>query len=149
MSTICSRYSRITDITEAYAFEPLDIAALVEEVLNGFAWQLRDLHFAVSTDIPSDDPLIRGDRTALRLAFDNVIDNAIRYSADGRSVKIQVVAADARVGVNITDGGVGIPADELPHVMRRFFRGRGTKTGGSGLGFTIAQRIVTDHGDRP
>ena len=46
----------------------------------------------------------------------------------------------------VEDRGVGIAAEDVPHVTRRFFRGRGAATGGSGLGLAIAQRIVTDHG---
>jgi signal transduction histidine kinase len=138
-------YSRITDITEAYLFEPMDLAILLREVLDGFDRQLRDLQFSVSVHVASDVPLISGDRTALRLAFDNIVDNAIRYSADVRSLTVTATAADGQVIVDVTDRGVGIPAAELPLVMRRFVRGRGAIAGGSGLGLTIAQRIVSDH----
>jgi signal transduction histidine kinase len=138
-------YSRITDVTEAYLFEPMEVSALMEAVLEGFAWQLRDRRFAVHVDTPADLPLILGDRTALRLAFDNVIDNAIRYSADARLIRVIATAANRCVAVEISDCGVGIPADELSLITRRFFRGRGARAGGSGLGLTIAQRILSDH----
>ena len=139
-------YSRLTDVREAYFFEPMDISALVVEVLRGFDWQLRELHFAVDVDIAPDLPPIPGDRTALRLAFDNVVDNAIRYSADTRSLTVTAAAVDGSVRVDIADSGVGIPVEELSLVTRRFFRGRGARAGGSGLGLPIAHRIVTDHG---
>src|SRR5688572_8638864 len=138
-------YSRITDVTEAYLFEPVEVSALMGTVLEGFSWQLRDRQFAVHIDTPPALPLILGDRTALRLAFDNVIDNAIRYSADVRSIRVSATAVNRCVVVEIADSGVGIPADELSLITRRFFRGRGVKAGGSGLGLTIAQRILSDH----
>jgi len=138
-------YSRITDVTDAYLFEPMDVATLVQAALEGFAWQLRDQQFAVQVDLPPDLPPIHGDRTALRLAFDNVVDNAIRYSSDVRSIRVTAAAGDRRVEVDIADSSAGIPAEELAFVTRRFFRGRGARTGGSGLGLTIAQRILSDH----
>jgi len=138
-------YSRITDVTEAYAFEPMNVAALVDETIEGFAWQLRDLQFVVQVDISPDLPSIRGDRTALRLAFDNLVDNAIRYSADLRELKVTATVVNGCVELAVADRGVGIRSDELPLVTRRFFRGRGARAGGSGLGLTITQRIVSDH----
>jgi two-component system sensor histidine kinase VicK len=139
-------YSRITDVTDAYLFEPMNVSAMVEEIIEGFAWQLRDLQFVVQLDIPPALPLIRGDRTALRLAFDNVVDNAIRYSGEVRSLRVTATAANGSVDVAVADRGVGIPSDEVPLVTRRFFRGRAAKSGGSGLGLPIAHRIVSDHG---
>ncbi len=47
--------------------------------------------------------------------------------------------------VEVIDHGIGIPADEMPHVTRRFFRGRESGSGGSGLGLAIVNRIVSDH----
>jgi signal transduction histidine kinase len=123
----------------------MDISALVGEVLRGFDRQLCDLQFAVDVAIAPDLPPIRGDRTALRLAFDNVVDNAIRYSADVRSLTVTATAVDGCVRVDIADSGVGIPAEELSLVTRRFFRGRGARATGSGLGLPIAHRIVSDH----
>ncbi len=138
-------YSRITDLTDAYLFEPLPVSTLVADVLEGFGWQLRDQGFAVTVDVAPDLPPVRGDRTALRLALDNVVDNAIRYSGPVKALNVIARGADDTVVLEITDRGIGIPQDELALVTRRFFRGRGAKAGGSGLGLTIAHRIVTDH----
>ncbi len=138
-------YSRITDLTDAYLFEPLPVSTLVADVLEGFGWQLRDQGFAITVDVAPGLPPLRGDRVALRLALDNVVDNAIRYSGAVKTLDVNARVAGDAVVLEITDRGVGIPSDELALVMRRFFRGRGAKAGGSGLGLTIAHRIVTDH----
>jgi signal transduction histidine kinase len=139
-------YSRITDVTEAYAFTALDVSLLVHDVVAGFRAALDNGGFAVRIDLPPDLPPVRGDRTACLLLLDNLIDNAIRYSPSERWLDIRARAAAPFVTIEVADHGMGIPAPELPHVTRRFFRGQRSGSGGSGLGLAIASRIVRDHG---
>jgi signal transduction histidine kinase len=139
-------YARITDVTEVYTLAALDLAALLGDVVSGFRTTLRDGGFDVEVDVPPDTPAIRGDRTACLLLFDNLVDNAIRYSHAERSVSIRARTTGPTVTITVTDRGDGIPADELTEVTRRFFRGRNAGSGGSGLGLAIASRIATDQG---
>ena len=138
-------YARITDVTEVYTFAALDTATLLGDVVSGFRTTLRDAGFDVEVEVPPDTPAIRGDRTACLLLFDNLVDNAIRYSPAEKWLRIRARAVGASVIVAITDRGMGIPADELAQVTRRFFRGRSAGSGGSGLGLAIASRIAADH----
>jgi signal transduction histidine kinase len=140
-------YSRVTDVTEVYAFEPLDLDALVGDVLKGFRAQLESGGFELQLEIPADLPRIRGDRTALGLMLDNVVDNALRYSDAERWLRIRARRDPPRkVLLEVSDRGVGIAASEVGHVARKFFRGRGARPGGSGLGLAIVSRIAADHG---
>lgn len=139
-------YARVTDLTEVYSFEGLAVSELVDDALRGFRFQVAERGFEVHAEVPSDLPLIRGDRTALRLALDNVIDNAIRYSGEQRWLAIRACSRDTHVVIDIEDHGAGIPADELPNIHRKFVRGRLAIPGGSGLGLAIVSRIVADHG---
>jgi len=138
-------YARITDVTEVYAFESLDLAVIVEDVIDAFRVTLTERRFSVEMDIPSDLPPVRGDRTALRLLFDNLIDNAIRYSGESRLVRIRAHRNGAVARIEVADQGVGIPPHELGQVTRKFYRGRRAGSGGSGLGLSIAARIIADH----
>lgn len=97
-------------------------------------------------DVDPALPRIRADRTALVLAFDNIIDNAIRYSAETTKAVMTAHAEDGVVEFTVTDHGVGIPPDELQRVQRRFSRGRSSVGHGSGLGLAIVRRIANDHG---
>lgn len=138
-------YSRVTDVSEVYTFERLALADLVDDVLRSFQARLVEHGFEVVVDIPADLPSLHGDRTALVLAFDNLIDNAMRYSGAGRWIGIRARADGHRVRIEFSDRGIGIPARDLPSVLRRFSRGTGGASHGSGLGLPIVSRIVTDH----
>jgi signal transduction histidine kinase len=139
-------YARITDVTEGYSFEPVPLGGLVDESLREFRWQIQNGPFDVEIDIPDDLPFVRGDRTALGLLISNLVDNAIRYSKDIRRITIAASRTDRAVVLNVTDRGIGVPADEIAHVTKKFFRGKRSGSGGSGLGLAIAERIVADHG---
>ena len=67
---------------------------------------------------------VRADRTAIVLALDNLIDNAIRYSGKDKTVSVRASSAGTTIRFDVIDHGAGIPADDLPQVRRRFVRGR-------------------------
>jgi signal transduction histidine kinase len=75
----------------------------------------------------------------------NLVDNAIKYSQRRFTLTLTGRADEHTVSLDVADGGIGIPREELTHVFDRFFRGRGAKAGGSGLGLTIARRVLRDH----
>lgn len=139
-------YSRVTDVADVYSFERLDVGELIDEVHQEFQAQLGGSDFELVVTIPSGLPSIRGDRLALRLLFNNLVDNALRYSDVERHVEISAELDSSTVVVRIADRGVGIPEDELGQIARKFVRGRRAQPGGSGLGLAIATRIAADHG---
>jgi signal transduction histidine kinase len=141
-------YARVTDVAQVYHFASLDVRELVDEALNGFATPITMMGFDVQVNVPADLDPVHGDRTAMGLVLDNVIDNAIRYSGETRSLQISAASDREGVALTIADRGIGIPRHEVPFVARKFFRGRGAGSGGSGLGLAIVRRIVSDHGGR-
>jgi signal transduction histidine kinase len=139
--------SRITDVADAYSFEPVAIDAVVEEALQEFRHQLAAGGFDIEIDVAPDVPLVRGDRTALSLMLDNLVDNAIRYSVERRSLRIAATAdSTGMVALTVADAGRGISDDEIDLVTKKFVRGRHATSGGSGLGLAIVKRIARDHG---
>ena len=116
-------YSRVTDVTEVYSFEALEPAALISEATQGFRRQLTDSDVRLEIDVPPELPAVRADRTAVVLALDNLIDNAIRHSGEAETVSVRASGEADRVRFDVIDHGVGIPADDLPQVKRRFVRG--------------------------
>ena len=138
-------YARIADTTEVYALRPISVDALIEHALRNARSRLDAAGFKVTLDIEPDLPPIEADWTAVCLVLDNVIDNAIRYSKDTRSLTIAATRENRTIRIRVSDRGIGIPAGELGDVTRRFFRGGGAGPGGSGLGLAIVERIVKDH----
>ena len=138
-------YARVTDVTEVYSFEPQEPAELIRLALDDFRQQLDDAGFAVHTLIEPDLPPVRADLTSMRLALDNLIDNAIRYAGAERWLRIAAWRHGPQVSIEVSDHGKGIREDELTRVHLRFVRGRSNDTSGSGLGLAIVKRVVADH----
>jgi signal transduction histidine kinase len=139
-------YARVTDVANVYSFEPIVPARLIKEVLQGFRQPLAERQFAVQIKVPDDLPLVRADRSAMHLALENLIDNAIRYSGETRALDVSAEPGDRMVTFVIEDHGIGITPEELVSVRRKFVRGRSGVSTGTGLGLTIVGRIVADHG---
>jgi signal transduction histidine kinase len=137
--------SRITDVADVYTFERISIGEVIDDVLRDFATIISERNFEVIVIIPADALVVHGDRSALRLLLDNLIDNAIRYSTTTRLITVSAAVRHPLMVLSVRDEGVGIRSTELDLVTRRFFRGAGVAAGGNGLGLAIVQRIVKDH----
>lgn len=92
---------------------------------------------------------IVGDRERLAQVVTNLLANAINYNRSGGSIGLEVACADKHAALTVSDTGIGIAAEHLPHLFDRFYRvdpSRSRLEGGSGLGLAISQRIVAIHG---
>ncbi len=98
-----------------------------------------------------DQATVMGDTDRLRQLLLNLVENGIKYTAPGGSVTLGLERTDTWVRVSVRDTGVGIPAEDVPHVFERFYRvdkARSREKGGTGLGLSIAQWIAQAHGGR-
>jgi heavy metal sensor kinase len=132
------------------ARRPTSIAALVGEVLAAAGPEARKRNLRLSDDI---DAGLRAniDPDQMKIALGNLVDNAVRYNRPDGSVTVGARRSREGLIVEVRDSGVGIPADQLPLVFDRFHRvdpSRSQGTGGSGLGLSIARKIVEAHGGR-
>jgi len=95
------------------------------------------------------ETLVEGDRMRLARVLQNVIDNAVKYSPATAVVSVEVRNGTDVVRIVVRDRGVGIPADELPHVFTRFYRASTARgIDGTGIGLAGARGIVEQHGGR-
>jgi len=140
-------YARYADsrTPESLTLRPVAVGDLVWDALESFRPTLEQLKFKLTLDLPNELPLVLADRAAVIEALENIIDNAIKYSIDTRSLGIIGRAIGRQVVLTISDQGIGIPSEELDRVIDRFYRGSNTKTSGSGLGLAIAHRILAHH----
>ncbi|MFZ5974894.1 MAG: sensor histidine kinase, partial [Bacillota bacterium] len=91
---------------------------------------------------------VRADELKIQQALTNLIDNAIKYTPEGGNVDVLVVRRENRALVCVTDTGIGIPEEDIKHIVERFYRvekARSRSTGGTGLGLSIVQRIIKMH----
>ena len=105
---------------------------------------------SLQVEIPGDIPGIRGAALRLQQVLVNILINAVRYTPRGGEVSLAVVDNGDHVRIEVADTGMGIPAEDLPHIFDEFYRGGNTNgdSVGSGLGLAIARRIVQAHGGR-
>jgi two-component system sensor histidine kinase BaeS len=131
-----------------YARSVTDLAELVSTGATAHRAVATEAGVALTVDAPG--PVwIEADPDRLRQVLGNLVSNAIRYTDRGGHVLLKVRAEDDRAVLTVQDTGVGIAAGDLPRVFDRFWRAdpaRQRATGGTGLGLTIAHRIVADHG---
>jgi two-component system, OmpR family, sensor kinase len=92
--------------------------------------------------------MIRGDREALRTLVRNLVDNAVRYTPPGGSVRVHTCAMADGSLLEVTDTGPGIPRADQERVFDRFYRRATAQEGGTGLGLAIVKAIVERHGAR-
>jgi signal transduction histidine kinase len=138
-------YARLVEARSAYSFETVDLIELVSDSMERFRLQVEDAGCDVHLDLPLVAPPIEGDRGMLQDALDNLIDNALKHGGSGYLlVKVRSVAR--QITIEVTDRGEGIAAEDLARVFDKFYRGRATRHRGSGLGLTIARRIIEEHG---
>jgi signal transduction histidine kinase len=134
-------FARAGDARQAYRADTVDLLDVIHESLHRA--EPRMAGFELDENL-ADAPLVVGDPTALVQMFDNLIDNAIKYSGDTKHIGIRTATEGASVVVAIQDRGTGIAPADLTRVFEKFFRGSHQRSG-SGLGLAIAQTIVRAH----
>ncbi|MGJ3249308.1 MAG: sensor histidine kinase [Elainellaceae cyanobacterium] len=123
---------------------PFDLMPLLTSLIQRFSEQLTEDSPTLRLEYPSDIPQVWADPARVEQILVNLLSNAIRYTPSGW-ITIQVEAHAQHVWISVTDTGMGIAADDLPHVFERFWRAdrsRDRHSGGTGIGLAISQRLV-------
>jgi signal transduction histidine kinase len=143
-------FSRIESGRKEYRFEEGDLRELVATVVRTFEVRLAARGFKIVVAQPGGPlPRLRMDSDAIAQAFQNLLDNAVKYSGDSKEVVVTLKAEDHYVAVEVLDHGIGIARDEQRKIFDRFHRvGTGLvhDVRGSGLGLSIVHHIVAAHG---
>ena len=124
--------------------EPTDLAVLIQEVVDSFAAEADSAGVSVGADAGSHGPLVDVDPLRIRQVLVNLVSNAIHHTPRGGTVRVAAAMEAERAVVTVSDTGSGIPAEELPRIFDRFYKGRTSR--GSGLGLTIVKNLVLAHG---
>jgi heavy metal sensor kinase len=131
--------------TEWVRFDLAELAATTADQMSLLA---EDKQVSVACET-CRDVTVEGDRARLKQVVVNLLDNAIKYTPSGGHIALSVRREGAYAVLDVTDNGIGIPAEALPQVFKRFFRVDGSRSreqGGAGLGLSIVKSICSAHG---
>jgi signal transduction histidine kinase len=131
------------------ANDVVEMDSLVLEALNQMRVLAKDRLSLKLGDF--DQVLVCGDKDRLKQVLVNLIGNAIKYTPNGGEVIVGLGKDEDRARITVSDNGPGIPAEDLPHIFERFYRGEKSRTRsrdgkGFGLGLSIAYWIIRNHG---
>jgi signal transduction histidine kinase len=142
----------MTDVAQLQMGEPLsfDVALVDLTALVRHAAALLSPSSARCTLVePVGPALVRGDAHRLERVIQNVVDNAVKFSAPQAPVVVRVEPQGTWFVIRVSDRGRGIPAEDLPRIFTRFYRGSNAASAkGSGIGLASAKAIVEQHGGR-
>jgi signal transduction histidine kinase len=125
-----------------------DIGELIRQAVIAVEAQKRAKEVSLAVELP-ELPLVNIDSRRIGEVLRNLLENAVAHTGKGDTITVTARQLDRLIEISVADTGEGIPAKELPNIFERFYRvdkSRARATGGSGLGLTIARRLVEAHG---
>ena len=131
--------------------KPLDLSRVLYTVTDAMSDTVKQAGLELQTDIPEHLPTIEANAEQMNMMIRNLIDNAIKYTRRGGTIYLAAKTARDEIEIQVTDTGIGIPADALPQIFERFYRvdtSHSRTQGGAGLGLALVRSIVQAHGGR-
>jgi heavy metal sensor kinase len=135
---------------EPLYFEEVDLKEQIIELSTNVEALAMDKGIRLKVDA-LESLVVNGDRVKLRQLFINILENAIRYTPSEGNISVSLIKKEAMAVVAVSDTGMGIPPEHLPHIFERFYRvdkARSRAEGGVGLGLAIAKFIAESHGGK-
>jgi signal transduction histidine kinase len=129
--------------------QPEDISRLIKETVTAIQPKAAAKNLTITADLPATISPVNIDSHRIKQVLYNLLDNAIAHTPKDGKITVTACEQEGMVFVSVADTGEGIPAEDLPMIFERFYRvdkSRARATGGSGLGLTIAKRLVEAHG---
>jgi two-component system phosphate regulon sensor histidine kinase PhoR len=140
--------SRIESGRMVLGQEPVDLGALVRYAIDAFQPEADKRNVALEAEIPPDLAKPIGDREKIRVIVANLVENAVKFTSQGGTVRVRASQDQNEVRLEVADTGIGIPKAEQQRIFERFYRVRrpGHTEPGTGLGLFIVREMVTLHG---
>lgn len=129
-------------------FEDVDINEVVKSSYESLRTRISEKNLQVVINLKEEIPGIKGNRFLLEQMLINLIDNAVKYTPESGTVRINTSSEDSSVNLEISDTGIGIPKENLNRIFERFYRvdkTRSRKLGGTGLGLSIVKHVAIIH----
>lgn len=141
--------SRVESHAFSLELKPVPVSTLVQTAVARLSPQFADKDVTLTTDLAPDLPPVLADEGRTGQILLNLLGNALHYTPEGGTVRLAATREDRLVHWTITDSGIGIPPEHLPHLFERFYRvdkSRSRAGGGTGIGLTIARHLVEAQG---
>jgi two-component system phosphate regulon sensor histidine kinase PhoR len=154
MSKIISdllQLSRIESKDFALSVAPFSVGELVEEVALSLKPAADQKSQKLEVNLQSQGQKVLGDKYLINQALTNLVDNAIKYTPEKGTIRIESKDRGEWVEIAVVDDGIGIPANDLPRIFERFYtvdKSRSRELGGTGLGLSIVKHIIEAHGGK-
>ena len=142
-------FSRIESGKKEYSFRETNVADLVRSTLESYRFEIEQNGFQFEQKIDNDLPPLWVDREAIARSLLNLVNNAVKYSANEKYLGVRLYRHTSGVNLEVVDRGIGIPAKEQLKIFEKFYRVGDPlvhNTKGSGLGLSLVQHIVQAHG---
>jgi len=144
-------FSKIEEGKREYEFVETDIGRLVKQNIEDFQREEIAKGVSIQTRISEDIPHLDVDKEAISQVLNNLLDNAVKFSADRKEIEVDVKKDEKSILIDVKDKGIGIPSHELDKVFEKFYQGRNAvrqSSKGTGLGLTLVKHAVEAHGGR-
>lgn len=139
-------FTKIQDGRFTLRIDTVDLISELEDMIYTYRELFRQEGIEVVYTLGDEDiPSIAADGERMKQVFSNVLDNASKHGGSGKRVDVSAEAADGNIVIRVRDYGPGIPAEELPFVKQKFYKGS-SKARGSGIGLAVCDEIVKLHG---
>ena len=129
----------------------LDLSHMLYEFADHVSAVVQQAGLTLQVDVPDHLPRIEANPEQMVMLIRNLVDNAIHYTRRGGTVTLAARQVNGYVEIRVSDTGMGIPPEELPHIFDRFYRvdrARTRRQGGTGLGLSLVRSIAEAHGGR-
>lgn len=143
--------ARIAHGKIALKLEDIELNSLLTQIMQSVVTLAKLKRQKLNTHLPQHEVRLRGDSIRLSQAIFNLLDNAIKYTQDGGCIEFAARMAGEEIEISVQDNGMGITAELLPKVFDLFQqdeRGLDRAQGGLGIGLTLVQRLIVQHGGR-
>jgi len=144
-------FARIERGKASYDFTEGRLDDVIERALDLARYRVEKEKMRLRTDIQPGLPPVRMDENAMTLVLLNLVDNAVKYAAEGKEIDVRLYRTPGGLTLSVRDRGPGIPIEEQPRIFERFYRARTARdrnVRGSGIGLALVKHIVEAHGGR-
>jgi len=141
--------SRIESVQSHHNFALLDLNQMVSEVGEQFASRAEQTNRLFILDVPDKKMVVNGNEMQMKQVLANLLENALKFTPENGSITLTLQRVDEDAVLTVTDTGIGILPEDLPHMFERFHRGRNaSEYAGNGLGLAIVKAIVESYSGR-